>query len=128
MIKLSLEDKILLQFGNKRKNIQPHEIDADSSAKEIALFHLVKRGYGTAHENGSSKYERYISVSITAEGKERQKELFRLMNRSRHDWFCDGIGYVWRNVKPSTIRIVEEVIGGAILALLSFWLGRVTAP
>lgn len=80
-MKLPLEDKILLQFGNKRKHLQPHEIDADSTDKEIAISNLVKLGCATAHENGSSRYGRYVSISITTEGKARQKEILQSLNR-----------------------------------------------
>lgn len=38
---LTLENKILLQFGDKRKHLQPHEIDANSTDKEIAISNLL---------------------------------------------------------------------------------------
>lgn len=124
----TLEDKILLQFGDNRKHLQPHEIEADNTDKEVAISNLVKKGYVTAIENRSFMYDRYISISITTEGKSRQKELLRLMSRTRYERFCDGVGSVWSNVKPSSIRIVEVVIGGAILALLSLWIGHIFTP
>lgn len=125
---LTLEDKILLQFGDKRKHLRPHEIEAESTGKEVAISNLVKRGYVTAHENGSSMYDSYVSISITEDGNARQRELLCMMNRSRSERFGDGIRKVWRNVKPSTVRIVEVVMGGLIIAFISFWLGRITAP
>lgn len=67
-------------------------------------------------------------MSMTIEGKARQMELVRMMNRSRRERFFDGIRNTWRNIKPSTVRIIEEVIGGTILTLLGFWLGRITSP
>ncbi len=76
-MKLPLEDKILLQFGDKRKHLQPHEINADGTDKEIAISKLVKLGYVTAHENVSSRYGRYVSISITTEGKPGRKRSYR---------------------------------------------------
>lgn len=127
-MKTTLEDTILLQFGDKRKRLQPHEIEADSTDKEIAISNLVKNGYVTAHENGSTKYGRYISILITTEGKARQHELLRILNRNRSKRFNDRIRWIWRMIKPSTVRIIEEVIAGVVIAVISFWLGRITAP
>lgn len=124
---LTLEDKILLQFGDKRKHLQPHEIDFYSIDKEIAISNLVKHGYVTAHENGSSVYDRYISISITTEGKARQRELKRQLGRSRSERCRDAIKELWQFIRPSFSRIVEGIIIAVVSGVICFWIGRTSA-
>ena len=117
-MKLTFEDKILLQFGDERKHLQPHEIDADSTGKEIAISGLVKHGYVTAHENCSSRYGRYVSISITTEGKARQKEILQMLNRKWWQRCFDGCktAVVW--CKPHIGQIIIAVLIALILTLL----------
>lgn len=124
---LTLEDKILLQFGDERKHLQPHEIDADRTNKEIAISNLVRLGYATAHENANTKYDRYISISITAEGKARQRELKRLLDRSRSERFRDAIKDILHLFRPSFGRIVEGIIIAVVSGMICFWIGRASA-
>lgn len=117
-MKLPLEYNILLQFGDKRKHLQPHEIDADSTDKEIAISNLVKLGCATAHENGSSRYGRYVSISISTEGKARQRELLRRINRKWWQHSFDGCKTVVMWCKPYIGQIIIAVLIALILTLL----------
>ncbi len=122
-MKRSLEDRILLQFGDERKHLQTSEIDAERADKEIAISNLVRNGYVTARENGSSRYDKYISVSITTEGKARQKELKRLISRSRSERCRDAVKDILRRIRPSFGRIMEEVIKALILLGIGILIG-----
>lgn len=124
----SLEDKILLQFGDERKHLQTSEIDAERTDKEVAISNLVRNGYVTARENGNSKYDKYISLSITTEGKARQKELKRLIARSRGERCRDAVKNILYRIRPSFGRIVEGIIIAVVSGLICFWIGRATAP
>lgn len=124
----SLEDKILLQFGDERRHLQTSEIDAERTDKEIALSNLVRDGYVTARENGNSKYDKYISLSITTEGKARQKELKRLLGRSCWEQCRDAVKNAWRSSRPSVRRIAEGIIIAVMSGLICFGIGRATAP
>ncbi len=122
-MKHSVEDKILLQFGNERKHLQTSEIDAERTDKELAISNLVRNGYVTARENGSSRYDKYISVSITTEGKARQKELKQLIARSRSERCRDAVKDILRRIRPSFSRIVEEVIKTLVLVGIGILIG-----
>ncbi len=124
-MKRSVEDKILLQFGDERRHLQTSEIDAERTDKELAISNLVRNGYVTARENESSRYDKYISVSITTEGKARQKELLRQLNRKWWQRTLDGCKAAVKWCKPHTSQIVFTVIAGLILAYLSKKLGLI---
>ena len=126
-MKPTLEDKILLLFSDGRKHLQPYEIDAERTDKDIAIANLVSLGYVEASENASTMYDKYVVVMLTAEGKKRQKELLRLMNRNAADRCIDASKSVCRRLAPSVSRIIEGVIISLLSGAIGFWIGRITS-
>ena len=128
-MKTTLEDKILLQFGDERKHLQPHEIDADRADKEAAIARLVSLGYVEARENQSTHYDRYVFLTLTDEGKNRQRELLRLMSRSVMQLWGDSgrtaLRWCRNHAGKAAWGLLGSVMAGLIIAYLSRMLGLI---
>lgn len=122
-MKLTREDEILLMFGEKRKHLNFSKIAGNKKENECAVIQLRNAGYVTVHENGSSRYDRFITISITDNGIIRKNEIERLVNRTTLEKGRDAVTDSWRFVRPSFGRIIEEVIKALVLLGIGILIG-----